>query len=172
MIKAKKSNYTELKKSNGVLVELNRLPTTYYIFGDIVLSLYRPVKYKKTEEYVKFCQLDFLVVGPTGIFVIEAKEWSQKILREASCLPLKETDKAGLIFYIRMLNKFHRKFPIYNVAVMLQKVTKVSYEYVRHLTLRELYWFILRRERFVPKRKITKITRWLTKISNRKVLKR
>ena len=172
MIKAKKSNYTELKKSNGVLVELNRLPTTYYIFGDIVLSLYRPVKYKKTEEYVKFCQLDFLVVGPTGIFVIEAKERSQKILREASCLPLKETDKAGLIFYIRMLNKFHRKFPIYNVAVMLQKVTKVSYEYVRHLTLRELYWFILRRERFVPKRKITKITRWLTKISNRKVLKR
>ena len=172
MIKAKKSNYTEFRKSNDVFVELNRLPTTYYIFSDILLSLYRPVKYKKSQESVKFCQIDFLVVGPTGIFVIEAKEWSQKILKEASCLPLKETDKAGLIFYIRIVNKFHKKFPIYNVAVMLQKVTKVSYEYVRHLTLRELYWFIIRREGFLPEKKIIKITGWLTKVSNRKIIKR
>lgn len=172
MIKVKNSKFIEFKRGNGVLVELNRLPTTYYIFSDILLNLYRPVQYKKTQEYVKFCQIDFVVVGPTGIFVIEAKEWSPKILKEASHLPLKETDKAGLILYIRIVNLFHRRFPIYNVAVMLQKVTKVNYEYVRHLTLRELYCFIQRREGFLPKRKITKIVRWILKISNRKVIKR
>ncbi len=84
--------------------------------------------------------------------------------------PLKEVDKAGLIFYIRLYNKFYKKFPIYNVAVMLKKVPKVHYGYVRHLTCRELYWFILRRQGSIPKRKIAKITRWFSKVSKRKPL--
>ena len=155
-----------------VLKELIKLPNHYFIFNDVVLSHNRSVKYKKSQEYVKFCQIDFLVVGPTGIFVIEAKEWSQLILTKASYLPLKEADKARLIFFIKIDSRFHTKFPIYTVVVMLQKVTKVKYGYVRHLTIIELYRFIIRREGFLPKKKIKKITRWLTEISNRKVIKR
>lgn len=159
-------------KEDIVLKELNRLPDTYYIFKDLHLYLRYSVTYRKTQETVNFCQVDFVVIGPTGIFIIEAKEWGQKILKEASHLPLKEVDKAGLIFYIRIYNRFCKKFPIYNVAVMLQKVSKVKFEYVRHLTLKELYWFIIRREGFLPKKKITKIVKWLNKVSNRKAIKR
>ena len=92
----------------------------------------------------------------------------EKILNEASQIPLKDVDMAGLVFYIRTVNRFHRKLPIYNVAVMLQKVPKVQYEYVHHLSLKQLYWFILRREGVISKKSIKKIVRWLTKISNRK----
>jgi len=150
--------------------ELHRLPSTYYIFKDVCLSLYRPVNYRKTQDSINFCQIDFVVIGPKVIFIIEAKEWSEQILKETSDLPLKEADKAGLVFYIRIYNRFCKKFPIYNVVVMLQKVPKVTYEYVRHLTVREVYWFIVRREGILPKKKITKIVRWLTKISNRKAI--
>jgi len=168
LIKTKKNNNPRFMSENVVLGELDRLPNTYYIFKDVHLSLYRPVKYKNTNEEVRHCQIDFVVIGPTGIFIIEAKEWDERTLREAGYLPLKEADKAGLIFYIRTVNRFHRKFPIYNVAIMLSKVSKGQYGYVRHLSLRELYWFILRREGVLPKKKITKIVRWLIKVSNRK----
>ncbi len=149
---------------NVVLRELNKLPQSYFIFNDVCLRLLRPVKYRKTEEYVKSCQIDFVVIGPTGIFIIGVKERSENLL--------KEVDVAGLIFYIRTVNSFHRKFPIYNVAVMITKTPRVQYEYVHHLTLRQLYWFIRRREGSLTKRKVRKITRWLTKTSNSKYLLR
>ena len=148
--------------------ELRKLDLSYYIFNDVCLSLHRSVTYRNTEENIKSCQIDFVVVGPTGIFIIGAKEWVEKILREASQIPLKDVDMAGLVFYIRTVNRFHRKLPIYNVAVMLQKVPKVQYEYVHHLSLKQLYWFILRREGVLSKKSIKTIVRWLTKISNRK----
>ena len=172
MIKTKKANNIEFEvlEDNHVLRELYRLPVTYNIFKDVCLHLRWAVKYRKTVETVKLSQIDFVVIGPTGLFVIEAKEWSEKILKEQSHLPLKEADKAGLVFYIKIINRFCKKFPIYNVAVMLHKVSKIKYEYVRHLTLRELYWFIIRREGTVSKKKITKITRWLSKVSKRKAI--
>ena len=172
LIKTKKAYNLRFENiaNNQVLRELYRLPVTYRIFKDICLHLRSAVKYRETEERVKFCQIDFVVIGPTGLFVIEAKEWSDKILKEYSHFPLKEVDKAGLVFYIKIINWFCKKIPIYNVAVMLQKIPKVKYEYVRHLTLRELYWFIIRREGTMSKKKITKITRWLSKISKRKAI--
>jgi len=99
--------------------ELDRLPDIYYIFNEVHLSLYRPVRYRDTDKYIRYCQIDFVVIEPTGIFIIEAKEWDERTLREAKTLPLKEADKAGLIFYIRIVNKFRKKFPIYNVCFFL-----------------------------------------------------
>lgn len=53
------SNMTE----EVVMRELLRLPSTHYIFKDVCLSLYRPAKYKNTQEDVRFCQIDFVVIG-------------------------------------------------------------------------------------------------------------
>lgn len=175
MIKTKKAYNLRFENiaNNQVLRELYRLPVTYRIFKDICLHLRSAVRYRETEERVKFCQIDFVVIGPTGLFVIEAKEWSDKILKEYNHIPLKEVDKAGLVFYIKIFNRFCKKLPIYNIAVMLQKVPKVKYEYVRHVTLRELYWFIMfprKKIIIIAKKKITKITRWLSKVSKRKAI--
>lgn len=174
MIRTKEYNLPDFGNvtEDVVLRELNRLSSTFHIFTDVYLRLNRPVRYKNTKKKIKFCQIDFVVVGLTGIFIIEAKEWNEKILKEDKLLPLMEVDKAGLIFYIRSLNFFGRKFPIYNIAVMLTKVPKVKYGFVRHLTISELYWFILRRDGVISKKKIKQIVRWLTKISNRKDIKR
>ena len=121
-------------KEDVVLRELKRLPATYYIFKDLHLYLHQAVKYRKTQETIDFSQIDFVVIGPTGIFIIEGKEWGIQILNDYSHLPLKEADKAGLIFYIRMYNRFCKKFPIYNIAVMLQKVSKVKYKYIQNIS--------------------------------------
>ncbi len=172
MIKTRNNSFPEFNKIDVVIKELNKLSTAYSIFNDVCLSLNRPVKYRNTQKNVKFCQIDYVVIGPTGIFIIEAKEWSDRILKKNKLLLLKEVDKAGLIFYIKIFNRFRRKFPIYNVAIMLRKVPKVKYGFVYHLTIKELYWFILRREGVISKKKIRQIIRWLAKISNRKAIKR
>lgn len=91
-------------------------------------------------------------------------------MKEDKLLPLREVDKAGMVFYIRISNQFRRKFPIYNVAVMLSKVTKAQYGYVHHLSLRQLYCFILRREGILSKKRIRKIVKWLAQVSNKKAI--
>lgn len=162
----------DILSENTVLRELYRLSSTYQIFNDVCLKLNRPVKYRVTQKMIKFCQIDYVVVGPTGIFIIEAKEWSERTLKEKDIFPLMEADKAGLIFYIKTVNKFHRKFPMYNICVRLRKSPKVKYGYVYHLTIKELYWFIMRREGAIPKKKIMNIARWLNKVSKRKAIQR
>ena len=147
-----------------VLRDLNELPPSYYIFNDVYLQLSRPVRYRKSEEYVKTCRIDFVVIGPTGLFIICTKDWSGNLL--------KDVDMAGLVFYIKTANLFHNKLPIYNVAVMLTRVPKVRYGYVHHLSLKQLYWFILRREGRLSKKKVKKIVRWLVRISKKKNIKR
>ena len=147
-----------------VLRDLNELPPSYYIFNDVYLQLSRPVRYRKSEEYVKTCRIDFVVIGPTGLFIICTKDWNESLL--------KEVDMAGLIFYIKTVNLFHSKLPIYNVAVMLTKVQKTKYAYVHHLSLKQLYWFILRREGRLSKKKIKRIVRRLVRMSKKKFIKR
>ncbi|MFX1504666.1 MAG: nuclease-related domain-containing protein [Promethearchaeota archaeon] len=154
-----------------VLKELSHLPSEYYIFENLQLSLLKGVKYRNTSETVRICQIDYLIVGPRGIFIIGVKDWDKKTLEIDPQLPLKEVDKAGLIIYIRSLNRFKKKLPIYNVSVRLRKVPKVRYEYVYHVTLRELYWFILRREGKLQKKWIAKIVRWISKITKSKPIK-
>ncbi len=61
---------------------------------------------------------------------------------------------------------------ILNVAVMLTKTPKMQYGYVHHLSLKQLYWFILRREGRLSKKKVKKIVRWLVRISKKKYIKR
>jgi len=48
--------------------ELNRLPGEYVVFNDLVLS-----------GPAGRCEIDHLVLGPAGIFVIEVKRWSGTI---------------------------------------------------------------------------------------------
>ncbi len=109
---------SEIIATNVVLRDLNELPPSYYIFNDVYLQLSRPVRYRKSEEYVKNCRINFVVIGPTGFFIIGTKDWSGNLL--------KDVDVAGLIFYIKTVNLFHSKLPIYNVAVMLTKISFIS----------------------------------------------
>ena len=74
-----KANETYLIGSKGeetVINALSRLSDEYFVLNDINLRFHPALFWNKTGEYIKTCQMDHIVTGQTGIFVLETKNWT------------------------------------------------------------------------------------------------
>ncbi len=145
----------------ATIKELKKLPETYYIINEARLSFSKSIRWKKYHEYVKSCKIDHVVVGPTGIFLIETKNWSPQSLLTARFTPHKQINRAGYIFFIHMIRRFKRKFPIYQIVATYKELPQIHYRYVEQLTIKELVNFILRKKRTLDELTIQTIVKWL-----------
>lgn len=104
----------EIKKTNEykgaigeleVIKNLEDLPEAYFLLNDLFLELDGYITFHGTK--LRSAQIDHLVVGPTGIYVIEAKNWSyeyvQKVFRESSYTPYDQIQRSNYLTY-RYLN--------------------------------------------------------------------
>ena len=83
-----------------VLNELKELNDDFHIFCDVNITLADYVRYRGNRN-LKSAQMDFVVVGHTGIFVIEVKNWSSEYLNSYNGIsPHEQVDRAGLVLYI------------------------------------------------------------------------
>lgn len=159
----------------AAIKELRKLPEGYHILNEAKLSFYRAIRWKKYGEYVKSCKIDHVVVGPPGIFLIETKNWSWQTLRTAKFTPHKQIERAGYIFFIQMMHKFKRKFPLYQIVATYRELPDISsnYSYVNQMTIRDIVNFVLQKRDVLIPAEIQKIVEWLRKqphISNFKGL--
>ncbi len=145
----------------AVIKELRKLPETYYILNEVMLSFSRSIRWKKYGEYVKSCKIDHVVVGPTGIFLIETKNWSPQTMQTARFTPHKQIERAGYIFFIHMMDHFGRKFPVYQVVATYTQLPQIPYDFVTQLTIRELVDHIHRRQGHLNRSDILTIVSWL-----------
>lgn len=60
----------------AVINQLSHLPNNYYVLNDVHLRLHHYTKC--FDNRIISAQIDHLVVAPTGVFLIETKNWSQK----------------------------------------------------------------------------------------------
>jgi hypothetical protein len=58
-----------------VINALSRLPDEYHLFNDVNLRFHPPIHWKEKNDYIKSSQIDHVVVGPTGLFLVETKNW-------------------------------------------------------------------------------------------------
>ena len=147
-----------------VIRELVKLPDSYMVFNDVNLSFSKSIRWKKYNEYVKSCQIDHVVIGPNGIFLIETKNWSPATLATTRFLPHKQVDRAGYIFFIKFINLFRRlnkKIPIRGIVVTLRNLPKYNYPYVEQLTPNRLNSYILGFRDFLTMDEVEMITNWL-----------
>ena len=98
-----KGAYGELE----VLNELKKLDDNYHIFCDAKITLREYVSYKGNRN-LKSAQMDFIVAGPTGFFIIEVKNWSERYKNNHHGLsPYEQLDRAGLVLWIYLKKEFH-----------------------------------------------------------------
>jgi len=74
-----KSNETFLVGAWGEEAAINalaNLPDEFHVINDVNLRFERALRWSVTREYIKTCQIDHIVVGPTGIFLLETKNWT------------------------------------------------------------------------------------------------
>ena len=97
-------NSKEYKGAVGeqeVIKNLNDLPDSYFCFNNVFLELERYISFNNSK--LKSAQIDHLVVGPTGVYVIETKNWSpeyvQKVFSENSYTPYDQIQRSSYLTY-------------------------------------------------------------------------
>jgi hypothetical protein len=81
---------------------LARLSDEYWVLHDVRLVAKEPLQFE--GKRLLSAQVDHLVVGPTGVFVIEAKNWSKAhASEERSFTPFQQVRRAGYVCF-RILN--------------------------------------------------------------------
>ena len=144
-----------------VIDTLRKLPDSYYVFNEIQVKLSKSILWKKYIEYIKTAQIDHIVLGQTGIFLIETKNWYEMNITSVHNSPHKQIDRAGALFWIAQKRRFNTPSKSYNLVVTLKPLPKFHYKQVYQLSIGELNKFILTRKIKLSQKQIEKITNWL-----------
>jgi hypothetical protein len=95
------ANKTFLIGASGeeeVMEHLAFLPDDYHVFNDLKIDFGKWIYWKKGKDgdkNIKTSQIDHLVVGPTGIFLIETKKWRRTDI---------ENKRSDLVYQIQRAN--------------------------------------------------------------------
>jgi len=142
-------------KEDKVLDELYKLPDQFTLMKNVFLRLPWSVTHQTTSETIRSCQIDYVVIGPPGVSIIEAKSWDDNSFIDM--IPYKEADQAGLVVYIKLKHYFTKKIPIYNIIVTFRKIPYKQYGYVHQLSLWNLTTFIFDQKNILSKSEIRKV---------------
>ena len=128
-----------------VLECLKNLPDDYYVYGDLKLRAHRKIRF--AGEYLQSAQIDYLVVGPTGVFVVEVKCWGrQHIARNGYHDPYEQVGRHSYLCY-DLIRTYGEKARVQSVIVncgILPPPRGDDY-HVQVVTLPNLLGFLTRR---------------------------
>lgn len=133
---------------------LKELSDDYILINDFCCSFNPPINYN--GNYIKSIQIDHLLISPSGIFLIETKNWSgqsisnidlrspvQQVLRTNFALCKILTERTNMLN--RNLNRHHwgiRKIPIKNIIVFTNNMPTKEFQFVKILTLGKLLSYV------------------------------
>jgi len=149
--------YGEIK----TLKELKKLSNDYHIICNLNLSFSHYLYYRGKRD-LKSAQIDFAVVGPTGIFIIEVKNWSNETLRNhRGFSPHEQLDRGGKVVWRYLKNNsFIFKPHITKILVPIQHNIKYN-SYYKSVLIRDvqnLRHFIENNNRYtISEKRVNKI---------------
>ena len=142
-----------------VVEELKKLPNTYHVINGF-RRIIKPALHKRDEsgqmDYISSIQIDHIVVGSSGVFVIETKNWSKESMENPKLFsPVKQLYRLSyaLFIYLQFLIRRgqlltlnspwgEQKIPLRNILLMMDKKTVTEYPHVKILTLKEIIGYI------------------------------
>lgn len=138
-----------------VVKELENLSNDYYLINDFTLSFSTPIYNRQENDYIGSVQIDHLLVSPSGVFLIETKNWSDQSLNNLSLRsPVQQIKRTNFALYkilngevpgVLNLNQHHwgeRKIPIKNLIVLTNNKPSEEFQYVKIVTIGELLSYI------------------------------
>ena len=139
-----------------VVKTLESLSDEYYLINDFDVSFSKAIYNRQENDYIKSVQIDHILVGPSGIFLIETKNWSEKSINSINLRsPVEQIKRTSFaLFYLLnnelssnklRLNKHHwgtKKVSIKNLIVLINSKPNEEFQYVKILTLNELMNYI------------------------------
>ena len=83
--------------------ELSKLGNDFHLICNLKIS-FNHYLYYRNKKNLKKAQMDFVVVGPTGIYLIEVKNWSKATLNSKHFSPHEQVDRAGKVLWRHLKN--------------------------------------------------------------------
>jgi hypothetical protein len=111
---------------------------------------------KKNNDYIRSIQIDHIVIGPTGIYLIETKNWSKNTINNTELYsPVKQIQRSSLAFFIYLNSSIRNGYlPEFNknwgtaqvspksIVVMLKHKPEQDYQFVKILSPSEINDYI------------------------------
>lgn len=139
-----------------VVKELEKLSDENILINDFALSFHPAIYNRQENDYIKSIQIDHLLVTPSGIFLIETKNWSEKSLANLNLhSPVQQVKRTSFALFIILTRDFlservnlkphhwgDRKIPIKNLVVLTNSKPNQEFQYVKVLTISELLSYV------------------------------
>lgn len=139
-----------------VVKELENLSDENVLINDFTLSFHPAIYNRQENDYIKSIQIDHLLVTPSGLFLIETKNWSEESLKNLDLRsPVQQVKRTNFALFKTItdnissgrlrLQQHHwgdRKIPIRNLIVLTNSKPNDEFQYVKVLTLSELLNYI------------------------------
>jgi len=139
-----------------VVKELEALSDDNVLINDFSLSFHPAIYNRQEDDYIKSIQIDHLLVTPSGLYIIETKNWSEKSLESLDLRsPVQQVKRTNFALFKTLTNdvsdgklrlqQHHwgdRKIPIRNLIVLTNSKPDYEFQYVKVLTLSELRDYI------------------------------
>lgn len=152
-------NYNILLGAIGeqkVVDELKKLPDSFTVINNFALEFSPPILNKKTGESIVSIQTDHIVIGPSGVFLIETKNWSQNsINNENFYSPVDQIRRSNYALFRYLNNSVNQGFlslftnhwgeqrvSIHSIILMIGKKPQKEYQFVKILNVSELCSYI------------------------------
>jgi hypothetical protein len=155
--------------------ELSELPSTYNIINDCKKTFVPPIYNRQENDHIYTIQADHIVVGPTGVFLIETKNWSRSSMYNLDLFsPVQQLKRTGFALFVflnglirdRRIRSFHsnwgaKKLSLNNILLMVNATTSQQYQFVKILNLPGLNDYITRRPVVLNMEQVSDLTRVL-----------
>lgn len=139
-----------------VVKELENLSNEYFLINDFSFTFPYPIYNKYQDEFIKSIQVDHVLISPSGVFLIETKNWSEASLNNLSLRsPVQQIKRSNLALFILLnegisnrninIDGHHwgeRKIPIRNLIVLTSAKPNEEFQYVKILALNELVSYV------------------------------
>ena len=139
-----------------VVKELENLSDENILINDFALTFHPAIYNRQENDYIKSIQIDHLLVTPSGIFLIETKNWSEKSLSILDLRsPVQQVKRTSFALFKLLigdiandrvkLNQHHwgdRKIPIRNLIVLTNSKPNEEFQHVKILTVSELLGYV------------------------------
>ena len=166
------------KKAIG---ELDKFSNNYHILNNVSLEFEPPIYNRKENDRIYSIQVDHVIVGPSGIFLIETKNWSEESIRNQGLFsPVAQIKRHGYALYkiinqsvkngkIRIENHHwgERNISTRNIILMIGSKPEIEFDFVKILTLEEIRKYIEYFPKNLSENEVESIVNWLTGITKR-----
>ncbi|WP_421942390.1 nuclease-related domain-containing protein [Pedobacter sp.] len=152
--------------------------------NDFDISFSPAIYNRRENDYIKSIQIDHILVAPSGIFLIETKNWSVKSLQDLNLRsPVQQIKRTNFVLF-KLLNKeisnshlslgkHHwgdKKISIKNLIVLTNTRPKEEFQYVKIVTLNELLSYINYFKPVFSNYETKRIAEFLLEINNQKTI--